>query len=584
MRIPLRQLSLAAGSYALFAVMANAQEPTPAPTPPTEAPKPAMPPEQPADHAPAADEPKIPVLVIEAGTVHPVSGPAIPNGVVVIDVDRIVAVGKKGEVEIPADAVVRSFPTGHVYPGLIDAATDAFTDVGVRNEAGVDAGAQLFDAMQLRHDREDDLLAAGITTAYVTVRSPGLVRPRGALVRPTRNAFAPWQDKSGATHDAVQLRLTNGLGPTHALQRQQMLQSADALFEGLDEYTKAKKDHDEALKKYEKEFADYLAWHKKKKDGEKAGDPKDEAKPPAAPADAAPAAPPEGGRRRGVRPGGGGGGGGGGGEPPRTPSEPRDAELPAPGSDEAFVTAFTTLLEILAQDPPKQDPPKQDPKPATNPPAGGAPGDKAGDKPAETKDEPPKRPTYPKAPPRDPQRDALQDVLAGKLPLRVEVHRADEVRAALAMQQKRTIPVLIVEQAYGAAECAPMLAERGIAVVLTDLLPADLPEPYDAFDAPSLPAKLQAAGVPFAIASGAARRASVLPLLAASAIGAGLDRDAALRAITLSPAEILGIAAQTGSLQKGKLADVVVCDRPLFATDSRVLFVLQEGRTAWEAK
>jgi len=175
-------------------------------------------------------------------------------------------------------------------------------------------------------------------------------------------------------------------------------------------------------------------------------------------------------------------------------------------------------------------------------------------------------------------------VLDGKLPLRVEVHRADELRAALAMQQKRAIPVLIVEQAYGAAECAPQLAERGIAAVLTELLPADLPESYEDLDARGLPAKLHAAGVPFAIASGSGRRAAVLPLLAASAIGAGLDRDAAQRAITLTPAEILGIAKDTGSLQKGKLADVLVCDRPLFATDSRVLFVLQEGRTAWEAK
>jgi len=382
MRILLRQLSLAAGSYALLAVVANAQEP--APTPPAEPPKPATPPEQPAPE-PEPEEPKIPLLVIEAGTVHPVSGPAITDGVVVIDVDRIVAVGKKGAVEVPADAIVRSFPTGHVYPGLIDAATDAFTDVVLRNEAGVDAGARLVDAMQMRRDREDELIAAGITTAYVTVRSPGLVRPQGALVRPSRESFAPWNEKAGG-YAAVQLRLTNGPGPTHALQRQQLLQGADALFDGLDEYKKAKKDHDEALKKYEKEFEEYLAWHKKKKDAEKAGDKKDEPKPAAAPAETAPATPPEGGRRRGIRPPGGGG------EPPRTPDEPRRAEG-ANETDDAFVNAFATMLEILAQDPPKQDPPKQDPKPA-GPPSGGAPGgDKPADKPAEAKDEPPKRPT-----------------------------------------------------------------------------------------------------------------------------------------------------------------------------------------------
>jgi imidazolonepropionase-like amidohydrolase len=73
-------------------------------------------------------------------------------------------------------------------------------------------------------------------------------------------------------------------------------------------------------------------------------------------------------------------------------------------------------------------------------------------------------------------------------------------------------------------------------------------------------------------------------MVAAAAVGAGLDRDQALRAITLTPAEILGIAQDTGSLQPGKLADVLVTDRPLFASDSRVLLVLARGRNEFEVK
>ena len=90
--------------------------------------------------------------------------------------------------------------------------------------------------------------------------------------------------------------------------------------------------------------------------------------------------------------------------------------------------------------------------------------------------------------------------------------------------------------------------------------------------------------MPFAIATGSGQQAGLLPLLAAAAVGRGLDRDAALRAITLTPAEILGVAADTGSLQAGKYADVLVTDRPLFATDSRVLLVLQKGRAEFEVK
>ncbi|MBL8747943.1 MAG: amidohydrolase family protein [Planctomycetes bacterium] len=573
MRISLRPSLLAAGSYAAFGLLAlPAQEPKPAPTPPPTAEPPAPPLAEGGDaQDPEPPKPgKPPMLVVEAGTVHPVAGPAITNGVVVIDGERIVAVGKKGEVEVAADAIVRSFPTGHVYPGLVDAATDAFTDAALRTEAGVDAGTALADVLQRRHDRDDELVAAGITTAYVTVRSPGVVRPQGAIVRPTAGGFEPW---SGHEHGAVQLRMTNGPGPTHALQRQQMQQQVDALFDGLEDYAKALTDHEEALKKYAKEFEDYLAWHKKKKDekaGDKPADKKDDTKAATPPAADAPPSPPEG--RRRVRPGGGGGGGG---EPPKAPGA---GEV----DDEAFAAALGLVLEAIAQDPPKQDPGKQDPKPGPQtPPGGGAPG---GEKPAENKDEAPKRPTWPKAPPRDPQKDTLQRVLDGALPLRVEVHRADEVRAALQMQRRRKIPVLVLEQAYGAGECADQLGERGTSTVLTDLLPADLPESYDGFDPAALAAKLQAAGVPFAIATGSARRAPLLPMMAAAAVGRGLDRDAALRAITLTPAEILGVATDVGSLQKGKLADVLVCDRPLFASDSHVLLVLQKGRTAFETK
>src|SRR5262245_6255691 len=121
MRLRLPLLFVSTCLPVLAADIAVAQEPTaPAPTKPEAKPE-----------VPAADaEKRAPeqVVVIEAGTVHPVASPAISNGVVVTRGERIVAVGKKGEVEIPADAVVHSFPTGHAYPGLVDASTDAFTD------------------------------------------------------------------------------------------------------------------------------------------------------------------------------------------------------------------------------------------------------------------------------------------------------------------------------------------------------------------------------------------------------------------------------------------------------------------------
>src|SRR5881628_969003 len=61
------------------------------------------------------------VFAITGGTVHPVSGPAIPNGVVIIRGGLIEAVG--ANLAIPADATVVDAKGGHVYPGLIDAET-----------------------------------------------------------------------------------------------------------------------------------------------------------------------------------------------------------------------------------------------------------------------------------------------------------------------------------------------------------------------------------------------------------------------------------------------------------------------------
>ncbi|HZT54672.1 MAG TPA: amidohydrolase family protein, partial [Burkholderiaceae bacterium] len=219
---------------------------------------------------------------------------------------------------------------------------------------------------------------------------------------------------------------------------------------------------------------------------------------------------------------------------------------------------------------------KQEPKPAENKPQeGGA---------APAQDKAPERPKYPKEPAHDPVKDALLEVLDGTLPLRVEAHRPDEIRQALALAADKKVPVLVLEQPFAAASCAADLANAGVACVLADVWPTQLPKPYDAYDLTALPAALQQQGVAFAIATGSGRRAGALPLMAACAVGRGLDETAALRAITLTPAEILGVQNDVGSLQAGKLGDLLVTDRPLFASDCRVLAVLAAGVTQFQAK
>lgn len=96
--------------------------------------------------------------------------------------------------------------------------------------------------------------------------------------------------------------------------------------------------------------------------------------------------------------------------------------------------------------------------------------------------------------------------------------------------------------------------------------------------APSTPAKLNAASVKFAFASeGTGTPKDVLRNVAKS-ITAGLPADAALRALTLGAAEILGVADRIGSIEPGKIANLVVTDGDIFADATNVKWIFVDGK------
>ena len=101
-------------------------------------------------------------------------------------------------------------------------------------------------------------------------------------------------------------------------------------------------------------------------------------------------------------------------------------------------------------------------------------------------------------------------------------------------------------------------------------------ERHDPYDAPySNPGRLHAAGVKLAFQSDDESNCRNLPYNVGTAVAFGLPREAALRAVTLGAAEILGIAERTGSLTLGKRADVIVTDGDPFKirTHLRYLFI-----------
>lgn len=96
--------------------------------------------------------------------------------------------------------------------------------------------------------------------------------------------------------------------------------------------------------------------------------------------------------------------------------------------------------------------------------------------------------------------------------------------------------------------------------------------------APSSPAALVKAGVKFGFYSGGITAPKDILKAAKRSIDAGLAPDAALRALTLSPAEIYGVADRLGSIENGKIANLVVTDGDLFEEKTKIKLVFVDGR------
>ena len=95
--------------------------------------------------------------------------------------------------------------------------------------------------------------------------------------------------------------------------------------------------------------------------------------------------------------------------------------------------------------------------------------------------------------------------------------------------------------------------------------------------APSTAGVLSKAGVKFAFYSDGVAAPKDLLRAVKKAIDAGLSGDAAIRALTLSPAEIYRLEDRLGSIDKGKIANLVVADGDLFADKTKIKYVFVDG-------
>jgi imidazolonepropionase-like amidohydrolase len=159
----------------------------------------------------------------------------------------------------------------------------------------------------------------------------------------------------------------------------------------------------------------------------------------------------------------------------------------------------------------------------------------------------------------DPRLAALQPYLQGQLPVFFEADSIYQIREALKLAVDYGLKP-VISGGQEAWKVAALLAEKKVPVILAGVM--GIPEqPHDPADAHSSnAAKLAAAGVKVAISSaedyhGGARNT---PYHAAWSAAHGLDRELALKSVTLFPAEILGVADRIGSIEVGKDADLIV--------------------------
>lgn len=154
--------------------------------------------------------------------------------------------------------------------------------------------------------------------------------------------------------------------------------------------------------------------------------------------------------------------------------------------------------------------------------------------------------------------EALAPYAAAEKPWLVRADAERDIRDAVAFFVDTHKQKMVLVGADDAWKVASLLADKKVPVILgpTQALPPSDDDPYDATMA--APAVLHKAGVTFALSTYSSSDVRNLPYEIGTAVGFGLPRDVALRAITLAPAQILGLDDLVGSIEPGKLANLVV--------------------------
>jgi imidazolonepropionase-like amidohydrolase len=393
-------------------------------------------------------------IAIRGGTVLPISGPAIPNGTVVIRGGKIVAVG--ANVQVPAGAEIVDATGRYVMPGVIDAASHIGMEANDLNEPTDPMTPQnrawesynpfgTFGSGQPAPLRNKEALSGGVTTMYIAPADAQLLGGQGAVIK-----------TAGAALDAVLLREPAAIDITL-------------------------------------------------------------------------------------------------GSPPKTAARAQNRDPFTRMAESAMLRQ----LFVKAQEYQRNK--------ANN-----------------------------AALPRDLGMEALGRLLRKEIPARIQANSPTDIRAALRLAQEFNFD-LVIDGATGAWEFKDELAARKVPVILGQVSHQyvsneEIPDKQD-YPKPDerLAARLTNAGIPTAMATFSRAFGTLAPagtgkwllIDAAIAAGYGMTDDQVLKAVTLVPAQILGVADRVGSLDVGKDADVIVLDGPPLSVKTWVQRVYVNGELVY---
>jgi imidazolonepropionase-like amidohydrolase len=191
-------------------------------------------------------------------------------------------------------------------------------------------------------------------------------------------------------------------------------------------------------------------------------------------------------------------------------------------------------------------------------------------------------------PVQDEALEALQPALQKRVPVAFDADLAREIRRALAMAREFKLDPVITG-AREADQVADELKAQNARVVFSlnfparsRALPADGDEPMRDLkmraDLPKVPGSLEKSGITYAFASDGLRDPKDFVRNAGRVVKAGLTADAAVRALTINAARIAGVADLVGSIEKGKIANLLVTDGDLFDDKTKIRHLFVDGR------